>query len=443
MNDRPTKVRWLIFTMASITSGMLYLHRYTWNVIRPQLENEYGFSNTQLDQIFAFFQFSYAFGSVPGGIVSDLFGAHIVLSVSTLAWSLCLVAFVFAGSYWVFGGTRLFFGLAQTATYPAITNLTKNWFALASRTTAQGFILGSSGRIGGALASIIMATVLMGELGLSWRVALVVMAFLGIGFALLLFVFIKNRPDEDKRVNQSEIEVIRKGEEAEKPAKRIMSFKKALSRRNFQLLLFQQYCNAGADIVYTMVLGSLFLSKGITVGQMGIYASMPLFGGALGGFVGGVLNDVMIKVTGSRRWGRSIMGFMGKGTGAVILFFAIKQSSVAGLAWGLFFVKFFADWSLPTAIGTCTDIGGRYPATVFSIMNFTGNLGALSTPFVFGPVSDHFSTFQMIEGVQTRVTDFEPMFMIVMGLYLTSSFTWLFLNCTKPLNADKEEVSSS
>ena len=104
MQDRPSAVRWLIFAMASITSAMLYLHRYTWNVIRPQLESEYGFSNTQLDQIFAFFQFSYAFGSVPGGIVCDLFGAHIVLSLSTLAWSLCLVAFVFAGSFWAFGG---------------------------------------------------------------------------------------------------------------------------------------------------------------------------------------------------------------------------------------------------------------------------------------------------------------------------------------------------
>lgn len=438
MNHRPTNIRWLIFVFSSVTSGMLYLHRYTWNVIRPQLEHDYGFSNTQLDQLYAFFQFSYALGSVPGGIMSDLLGAQIVLTVSTLTWSLCLVAFVFAGSYWAFGGIRLVFGLAQTATYPAITTLTKNWFALASRTTVQGFIVGSSGRIGGAISSIVMATLLMGYFGLDWRVALVIMAVLGIVFAGFLYLILRNRPESDKRVNQAEIELIREGDAAEKPAEKVISFKKALSRRNFQLLLFQQYCNAGADVVYSMVLGSLFLSKGITVAEMGIYASMPLFGGALGGFTGGMLNDVAIRVTGNRRWGRSIIGIAGKGVAAVILYFAIEQSSVAGLAWGLFFVKFFADWSMPTMMGTCTDIAGRYPATAFSMVNFTGNIGALMTPFIFGPVSDHFSTFEIIDGVQRRITDYAPMFRIVMGLYLASSFTWLFINCTKPLNADKD-----
>ena len=122
----------------------------------------------------------------------------------------------------------------------------------------------------------------------------------------------------------------------------------------------------------------------------------------------------------------------------MILFFAIKQSSVAGLAWGLFVVKFFADWSLPTVFGTCTDIGGRYPATAFSIVNFTGNIGALVTPLIIGPLLDHYSTIEMINGEASRITDYNPMFALVMGLYLTSAFTWFFLDCTKPLNAGKE-----
>ncbi|MDA9763917.1 MAG: MFS transporter [Opitutales bacterium] len=441
MNNRPTNVRWTIFVLASMTSLMLYLHRYTWAIIRPELEREYGFSNTQLEQIFTLFNFTYAFGNLPGGIVADLFGAHVFLSSIIFAWSACLIGFALAGSFWAFGGLRMIFGLTQAGAYPSLTSITKNWFPVSSRTTVQGFIAGTSGRLGGALAPIIMATILMGYFGLGWRTALIAMAGLGILFAALFYFFVRNTPKNDKRVNAAEVELIQKGETTQKAAKGIMSFKKAFSRLNYQLLLFQQYCNAGADIVYTSVLGSLFLSKDITVAEMGIYASMPLFGGAIGAFVGGVLNDVMIKLTGSRRWGRSIIGFMGKGTGAVILFFAIKQSSVAGLAWGLFCVKFFADWSLPTMIGTCTDIGGRHPATAFSVVNLTGNIGALSTPLVVGPLLDHFSTIEMINGEATRITDYNPMFMLVMALYLTSAFTWLFLDCTKPLNADKEEAA--
>ena len=174
--------------------------------------------------------------------------------------------------------------------------------------------------------------------------------------------------------------------------------------------------------------------------EMGIYASLPLFGGAIGGFCGGFFNDLAIKITGSRRWGRTAVGFLGKGIAAVCLFFAIQQSSVAALAWGLFFVKFFADWSLPTMMGTCTDIAGRHPATAFSIVNMIGNLGALSMPLIVGPLLDHYSTFQIVDGLQQRITDYNPMFALVMGLYLVSAFTWLFLDCTKPLHADKEQV---
>jgi len=90
-------------------------------------------------------------------------------------------------------------------------------------------------------------------------------------------------------------------------------------------------------------------------------------------------------------------------------------------------------------MGPCTDIGGRYPATTFSVVNMTGNLGALTIPLIVGPLLDHYSTIEIIRGVEQRITDYNPMFMLVMGLYLLSAFTWLFLDCTKPLNADKDQ----
>ena len=435
--ERPTNIRWFIFALASLTSFMLYLHRYTWAVIRPELEREYGFSNTQLEQIFTLFNFTYALGNLPGGILSDFFGAHVFLTSIISAWSVCLILFAAVGSFWAFSGLRLLFGLAQGGGYPSLTSITKNWFPTSTRTTVQGFIASTSGRLGGALAPIVMATLLIGYFGFSWRAALIILALLGLGFAAVFYLFSSNSPAEDKRVNQAELDLIKEGEITEKPAKKIISFRKALGRRNFQLLVFQQYCNGGADIVYTSTLGSMFLSKGISMGEMGLYASLPLFGGAIGGFCGGLFNDVAIKITGSRRWGRSAIGFLGKGIAALCLFFAIKQSSVATLAWGLFVVKFFADWSLPTMMGTCTDIAGRHPATAFSVVNMMGNIGALTVPLVVGPILDHFSTFEIIDGVQRRITDYNPMFTLVMGLYLVSAFTWLFLDCTKKLNADK------
>src|SRR5262249_12586391 len=39
-SPRPTRVRWLIFVLLCAASWLLYLHRYTWGVIKPALRAE-------------------------------------------------------------------------------------------------------------------------------------------------------------------------------------------------------------------------------------------------------------------------------------------------------------------------------------------------------------------------------------------------------------------
>lgn len=508
---KPTNVRWLVLVLASSTSFILYLHRYTWAIIRPQLEKEYGFSNTELEQIFALFNFTYALGQIPSGVVCDYFGAHVFLGSIVGLWSVGLILFALVGSFWAFGGIRLIFGAAQAGGYPGLSNISGNWFAPANRTTFQGFIASFAGRMGGAFAPLLMATLLMGYYGLDWRASLMIMGSLGVFLAVAFLVLFRNSPLEDKRVNKEELDIIKKGAEPKgrtgwlltplviasscififgfswktglflaaavglffalsipailntfsgkdrsegklesesqdggpqgaKPKKQILNFSKAAKHRSYQLLVFQQFANAGADIVYTSVLGSVFMAKGSSIAEMGVYASLPLFGGAIGGYVGGYLNDILISVFGSRRWGRSAMGFLGKAIATVFLFVAISQESAESLAWGLFVVKFFSDWSQPTIWGTCTDLGGKNAGTVFSIVNTTGNIGALVVPLFVGPLLDYYSTIEIVNGVSTRITDFIPMFNMVAVLYMLSAVAWLFINCSNPI--DPESTST-
>ena len=268
--------------LAAATSLVLYLHRYTWNIIRPELAREYGFSNTELAQIFTSFQFSYALGQIPSGVICDFFGARYFLSAIIGGWSLSLVLFTLGGSFAMFIVARVIFGAAQAGAYPSLSNVSRNWFPIASRTTMQGFVASFAGRAGGALAPILMATVLMSYFGLDWRIAIVIMALIGLLLGVAFFVFYRNNPEEDKRVNEAEKELLREAEPHGETKRRVMSFKQAIKNRGFVTMVSAQVANAGADIVYTSVLGSFFLSKGISIAEMGIYASFPLFGGALG-----------------------------------------------------------------------------------------------------------------------------------------------------------------
>jgi hypothetical protein len=51
LKPQPTQVRWLIFGLACAVSWLLYLHRYSWGVIRPALKREFPeLTDTQLSR---------------------------------------------------------------------------------------------------------------------------------------------------------------------------------------------------------------------------------------------------------------------------------------------------------------------------------------------------------------------------------------------------------
>lgn len=140
-HEQPSRIRWLVFSMACGTSWMLYLHRYTWNIIRPQLQEEYGFSNTELETLGSIFYFGYAFFQIPSGIVSDLFGTHLFLGSITLTWAICLPLLGVVGTFLGLAVIRVIFGSAQAGAYPALGQVTRTWFPLRTRTRVQGSTL--------------------------------------------------------------------------------------------------------------------------------------------------------------------------------------------------------------------------------------------------------------------------------------------------------------
>jgi len=113
VQERPTRVRWLVFSLACGSSWILYLHRYTWNFIGPELEKTHGFSKTELGTLFSLFSPSYGFLQIPSGILSDLVGPHFFLGTIILLWSLALPSQAAAVGFYSLAGVRLLFGATQ------------------------------------------------------------------------------------------------------------------------------------------------------------------------------------------------------------------------------------------------------------------------------------------------------------------------------------------
>src|SRR5947207_1931308 len=90
VHDYPTNVRGLIFALASATSFLLYIHRYTWGILKDPIGKEFDWDNKALGWLDSAFMFSYAGGQIPGGMLGDWFGPRMVLGVMILVWSLSM-----------------------------------------------------------------------------------------------------------------------------------------------------------------------------------------------------------------------------------------------------------------------------------------------------------------------------------------------------------------
>ena len=434
---RPTNVRTRVFALACGASFLLYLHRYTWNFVGPKLEDDYHLTKTQVTFLFSLFYYTYAAGQIPSGVVIDRFGPHKYLSIIVVAWSAAMAVIGATSNLVLLGLSRLLFGAAQAGCYPSLTKVTRSWFPANRRTVIQGWIATTFGRAGGAMSPIILGTVLMGWCGLSWQTSLQLLGLIGLVFGFVFWRTFKNTPGEHPGVNHEERALIEKGTNSTTSSQTALPMSRALKSRDLRFFAVQQFLDAGSDVAFVALIGTFFLkARGFDIAKAGWLTSLPLWGGALGGIAGGWLNDYLIHRTGSRRWSRSGVGFVGKLIGCVLLLFVVRQENGAAAALFLMAAKFFSDWSQPTTWGMSTDLGGRYSATVFSVINTAGTLGGVVMPIVFGEILDRFTTKALVNGQAIATTNWAPLFVLLAGMYLASGLCWLLVNCTRSLDVE-------
>jgi ACS family glucarate transporter-like MFS transporter len=216
------------------------------------------------------------------------------------------------------------------------------------------------------------------------------------------------------------------------PAPATLPARRAWRNRSLRFFTLQQFLDAGSDVAFVSLIGKYFLNAhGFDIARTGWLASLPLWGGALGGIAGGWLNDRSIAATGNRRWSRSGVGCIGKLIGGLMLALVVRQEDGMAAAWLLMAAKFFSDWSQPTVWGACTDLGGRFSATVFGIINTAGTLGGIVMPLVFGKLLDRFTT--------PTGSDWGPLFFLLTVMYLASGACWLLVDCSRTIEDEDED----
>ena len=317
--------------------------------------------------------------------------------------SLSMGAVVLATGYGSVLAARGMFGLTQAGCYPTLSKVSKLWFPDDIRTTLQAWIATFFGRGGGAVCFILLGWML-GSLEMPWRTAILILTGLGCLFAILFMFLFRNSPKEHPWANDAEAELIVEDtpDGGEATGSRLQ-WSQVLKSGNMRWFFLQQFTSAYADNVYVYWIPVFLLTtKNVEIGGAGWMAALPLIGGAVGGMLGGTLQNWLIQKTGNRRWSRSSIGLIGKMLATVFIFVSLSFDSALAIVLVFALVKFFGDWSQPAVWGTVTDIAGRNTASVFGLINTVGSIAAFVAGPTMGFVIERYAEVDEIENARVQ-----------------------------------------
>jgi MFS transporter, ACS family, hexuronate transporter len=191
--------RWRVVALLFFATTINYLDRQVIGLLKPTLEQEFGWSETDYSRIVLAFSVAYAIGLVFFGRIIDQIGVKRGYAVSIVAWSVAAIAHAAAASTVGFMAARAALGLGESGNFPAAIKSVSEWFPKKERALATGIF--NSGANIGAVVAPVMVPWILGVWG--WEEAFVITG--AIGFIWLIFWQMwYDKPENRPEVNADE-----------------------------------------------------------------------------------------------------------------------------------------------------------------------------------------------------------------------------------------------
>jgi ACS family glucarate transporter-like MFS transporter len=420
--EHPTSVRHLVLAALLAITMVNYVQR---NAIAPAattIEEKLGVSSPQLDLAAGAFFLAYTLLQVPSGWLAQRWGSRLMLSFYAAGWSLALIYCARASGFFELYLGRLAMGALQAGIFPCATLILQVWYPATQRGLATALL--NSFMLLGSAGGVMLAGKLLGPLG--WRGVFLCYAVPGLIWSVWFLWWFRNRPEEHPGVNQAERDLLAASQQvASSPATPEEETKAAVHPARTWLLILgslpllllctQQCFRAAASRLLDSRLPTyLERQRGQTKEDAATLSSYPQWAGMFGGLFGGALSDVILRRSGSRRLARNGVALLSlaSATAVFLLAWFIADVKLAVLVFSAGFFLF--SFSSPCAYALSIDIGGKYLAIVFGLMNMLGNLGA----------------FAFVSSVTTlvRLGGWELALGVWLMLHVAAFFCWLFLD---------------
>jgi ACS family glucarate transporter-like MFS transporter len=404
------------------------MDRVNLSVATPEIMKEFGFTKMDMGYMQTAFFLGNALMQVPGGILSELFGHRVVVTVAVGFWSVFTAATALCSNLLGFIGVRFLFGAGEGPVYPAFSHFIARWFNKGEKGKAAAFQVG--GTFFGPVIGPPVTIALM--LAFGWRSVFVIFGLVGIVIGLIWYKYATVIPKNNNYVNSAELEHIQAGSEQVDDKKEVAPWSSFLGSRQFWAIGIQYFISLYIMYVFLTWL-PLYLMEvhKFSLQSMGFAASIPWLGVVTMAFVTGAVSDRLVSKGVSKRVARTYFGVFGLTFCCIGLYFAATaQNPWMNVFWltialGALGINQNTSWT------ACNDIGGKFSASVGGWMNFCGNLGGLFAPL---------TTAWLATNYGWQVSLFFTAAVAVVGVT-----AWFWVNPDKPLRrkqkCDLETVS--
>lgn len=367
ITKRTEQNRYWILTTLCLAAIIAYLQRLGFNTAEEEVRDSLEITTQETGTIMSAWFLGYAIMQIPSGWLADRWGSRRTLAVIAIAWSILTAAAAFAPNFPTLLMIWFTMGLAQAGIFPCATKAIGAWFPDDQRAFASGMLASAMA------AGVALAPALTGELltVLDWRIVVGLYALPGLAWVVLFLSTVSEPPQEQSLAHGGTREVLRG----------------AIRSLPIWMLCAQQFFRAAA-MVFFMTWFPTFLraTRGVDLKTSGYLTGAAGVGALLGGLLGGISSDALLRRTGRRRLARQGIAVFGMSGCAVLITAAYFVESIPVAIGMTSLGTFLAAFGGVSGYTVAIELGGRGVATVFSLMNMFGNIGAFIFPIVVGAV---------------------------------------------------------
>jgi ACS family hexuronate transporter-like MFS transporter len=198
------------------------------SILKPMLEEKFGWSNTQYANIAAVFQFTYAISMLFAGRIIDKLGTKKGYTWAIIIWSIAAIIHALAIPIgegiatmlgWIgivalpvsvmgFMFARALLGFGESGNFPAAIKATAEYFPKKERSFATG-IFNSGTNVGAILAPLTVPWI---AANWGWEAAFIIIGAVGLLW-LFFWLVLYERPEKQKKLSAGELAYINSDEE--------------------------------------------------------------------------------------------------------------------------------------------------------------------------------------------------------------------------------------